>query len=290
MVRAWSKRRPPNTRAALAGQARGIFGTPRAISALWRCAGDISVEQAHRGVACECLTARNAARVTLLYLHGGGYLAGSPHTHRPITFTLTRLLTCRTYVPDYRRAPEHPFPAAVDDAFAAYRALAEAAPGDTRLILAGDSAGGGLAIATAIRARDAGVRPPAAIVAFSPWIDLTAGREPQLREREHLCDMLYAESFVAYTDAYLQGADARHPYASPLHANLQGLPPLLTEVSDSELLYAEGVALVDRWRAAGNTAELHVSRTLPHGWQMLTPFVPEARESLHRAAAFARAC
>jgi acetyl esterase/lipase len=287
LVRAWSKRRPPQTHAALAQQARGIFGTPRAISALWRVGRDLAVEQTHCGVACERVAARNA-RATLLYLHGGGYVAGSPQTHRPITFTLTRLLSADTYVPDYRLAPGHPFPAAIDDAFDCYRALSERTPADTRLVLAGDSAGGGLAIATAIRARDAGVRLPSVILTFSPWIDLTPGREPHLRKRERFCDMFYAESFAAYADAYLQGADPRRDLASPLYAKLEGLPPLLIEVSDSELLYEEAIQLRERWTAAGNIVELAASAGLPHGWQMLTPFLPEARESLVRAASFVR--
>ncbi|MFL6584036.1 MAG: alpha/beta hydrolase [Chthoniobacterales bacterium] len=224
--------------------------------------------------------------MTLLYFHGGGYLSCSPQTHRPNTVTLTRLLKADTYVPGYRLAPEHPFPAAIDDAMSVYRAIC--ASGASAVVLAGDSAGGGLAIATAIRARDENLPLPSSILTFSPWVDLTPGREAQLRPREHLDDMFYATSFWAYADAYLQGADPRSPLASPLFADLsKTLAPLLIEISDTELLYPEAVQLHERWGKAGNGVELNVSAGLPHGWQEVTPFLPEARESLARAAEFA---
>jgi len=261
------------------------MGLPRPLSALWRLRPGVQIAQLQcGGVRCERLRWRNSNRATLLYFHGGGYLCCSPQTHRPNAVTLTRLLNAETYVPDYRLAPEHPFPAAVDDAISVYRALCTRT---NRVVFAGDSAGGGLGIATAIRARDEGLPLPSSILTFSPWVDLTPGREAQLRSRDHLDDMFYAESFWAYADAYLQGADPRAPYASPLFASLASLPPLLIEVSDSELLCIEAEQLHERWAAAGNVVELNVSRALPHGWQEVTPWLPEARESLQRAADFA---
>ena len=288
VVRVLTKRRPPPGRLAVARQARGIFGTPRWVSAAWSVFGGVAVEQVDCGVRCERLIGPVAPEMTLVYFHGGGYVSCSPQTHRPITITLTRLLRACTYVPDYRLAPEHPFPAAVDDAFAVYEQLCSEPETRMPLVLAGDSAGGGLAIATALRARDAGLPAASTILTFSPWVDLTPGREPRLRQREHLCDMFYAESFAAYSDTYLHGSDPHAPHASPLYAELHNLPPLLIEVSDSELLYEEALQLSDRWRASDNVMELHVSAGLPHGWQMSTPFVPEARLSLHRAADFGR--
>ncbi len=287
LYRAFTKRRPAPTRFGLARQARRIMGLPRPLSIAWRLRPGIHIDQVQcGGVACERLRTRDSARVTLLYFHGGGYLCCSPQTHRPNTVTLTRLLKAETYVPAYRLAPEHPFPAGLDDATSVYDELCRA-KNNGRIVLAGDSAGGGMAIAVAIRARDRGLPLPSSILTFSPWVDLTRGREPGLREREHLCDMFYAESFAAYADAYLQGADPRAPLASPLFANLTKLPPLLIEVSDTELLYPEAVQLRDRWAEAGNVVELNASAGLPHGWQEVTPVVPEARESLQRAAAFA---
>ncbi len=288
LFRVFTKRRPARGREALARQARQIMGLPRPISAAWRLRPGIKIDAAEiGGVMCERVRWRNSPRATLLYLHGGGYVSCSPQTHRPNTVTLARLLNATTYVPDYRLAPEHPFPAAVDDAFEVYRALSARSD---RIILAGDSAGGGLAIVTAIRARDEALPAPSAILTFSPWVDLTPGREAQLAPREDLDDMFYAASFAAYSDAYLQGADPRQPLASPLFAELENLPPLSIEVSGTEMLSIEAEQLRERWADAGNLAELNVSAGLPHGWQEVTPFVPEARESLRRAADFARRC
>ena len=288
LVRAFSKRRPAATAEGLARQARNIFGLPAPLAGMWARFGAVSVEQTNRGIPCERLVARGRPSTMMLYLHGGGYLCCSAKTQRPNTVTLTRLLDAETWVPDYRLAPEHPFPAAVEDAMVVYEQICAAVASEARLVLAGDSAGGGLALAVAIRARDQGLRSPSAILTLSPWVDLTPGREQQLREREQLCDMFYAESIAAYSHAYLQGADPRAPAASPLFGDLSNLPPLLIEVSDTELLYPEAVQLRERWAAAGNRVQLNISRGLPHGWQMLRPFVPEARESLQRAASFAQ--
>jgi acetyl esterase/lipase len=264
------------------------MGLPRPLSMAWTLRPGVKISRVQcGGIACERLQPRNAAEMTLLYIHGGGYVSCSPQTHRPNTVTLTRLLNADTYVPDYRLAPEHPFPAGLDDVTSVYEELCRST-GKRRIVVAGDSAGGGMAIAVAIRARDRGLPAPASILTFSPWVDMTPGREPSLREREHLCDMFYAESIAAYADAYLQGADPHNPLASPVVATLADLPPLLIEVSDTELLYPEAVRLQERWAAAGNAVELNASAGLPHGWQEVTPFVPEARDSLQRAVAFAR--
>ncbi|HEX8680111.1 MAG TPA: alpha/beta hydrolase [Chthoniobacterales bacterium] len=288
LFRAFTKRRPPPTREGLARQARGIMGLPRPLSFAWRLRPGVKIDCAQcAGVRCERLRAREASGVTLLYVHGGGYLCCSPQTHRPNTVTLTRLLRSETYVPDYRLAPEHPFPAGLDDAMSVYEELCRSRS-NSRIVLAGDSAGGGMVIAMAIRARDDGLPLPSSILTFSPWVDMTPGREAELRQREHLCDMFYVESIAAYADAYLQGSDPRAPLASPVCASLTNLPPLLIEVSDTELLYPEALRLRDRCAAAGNVVELNASRALPHGWQEVTPLLPEARESLLRAVAFAQ--
>ena len=264
------------------------MGLPLPLSFLWAFRPGIRIAAVERGgIPCEHLRARETTGLILLYVHGGGHLSCSPQTHRPNTVTLTRLLKSETFVPRYRLAPEHPFPADLEDVMHVYEHLCRASDG-RRVVLAGDSAGGGLVVAIAIRARDEGLPAPAAIHTFSPWVDLTPGREPQLRRHEHLDDMFYAESFAAYADAYLQGADPRLPLASPLYASLTNLPPLLIEVSDTELLAIEAAQLRDRWAEAGNIVELNLSAGLPHGWQEVTPFVPEARESLARAAAFAQ--
>src|ERR1043166_1020872 len=289
LYRIFTKRRPAPTHAGLARQVRRIMGLPRPLCLAWGWRAGITIENAVLdGVSCERLRWRETSDAILLYFHGGGYLCCSPQTHRPNTVTLTRLLKAECYTPDYRLAPEHPFPAALEDAMRVYSSLCAKSEG-RRFVFAGDSAGGGLAIALAIKARDLGLPLPSSILTFSPWVDLTFGREPQLHAREHLCDMFYAESFHAYADAYLQGTDPNNGLASPLFANLPGLPPLLIEVSDTELLYPEALQMRQRWTEAGNEVELNVSAGLPHGWQESTPVLPEARESLERAARLARA-
>src|SRR4051794_24625532 len=180
LYRLFTKRRPATTREGLAKQARRIMGLPRPLAIVWGWRPRIRIASVEcGGVRCERLRWRNMSGVTLLYFHGGGYLCCSPQTHRPNTVTLPRLLNAETYVPDDRPAPEHAFPAAVDDAIRIYRALR--ASGAAGVVLAGDSAGARLVIATAIRARDEGLPLPFAILTFSPGIDLTPAREPQLR-------------------------------------------------------------------------------------------------------------
>ena len=287
LYRAFAKRRPAPSRDGLARQARRIMGVPRPLGFAWGLRPGIKIDRVELGgIACERLRTPAMPRVTLLYIHGGGYLCCSPQTHRPNTVTLTRLLNSETFVPEYRLAPEHPFPAGLDDVMSVYEALCRSGH-NGGIVLAGDSAGGGMALALAVRVRDCGLPLPSSILTFSPWVDMTPGREAQLREREHLCDMFYVESIAAYADAYLQAADPRGPLASPVYADLMNLPPLLIEVSDTELLYPEAVQLRERWAEAGNVIELNVAAGLPHGWQEGTPLVPEARESLQRAAAFA---
>ena len=296
LYRVFTKRRPARGREAFARQSRRIMGLPRPLRFAWGLRPGIRIDQREcGGVRCERVRWRTSyvqspqhpPRAILLYFHGGGYICCSPQTHRPNTITLARLLEAEVMVPDYRLAPEHPFPAGLDDAFNVYRALCQTTSAK-QIVFAGDSAGGGLAIATALRAREERLDLPAAILTFSPWVDLTLGREAELRPREQLDDMFYAESFAAYSDAYLQGIDPRTPFASPLFAQLDNLPPLLVEVSSTEMLCLEARQICKRWADAGNLVELNVSLGVPHGWQEVTPCLPEARESLRRAADFAK--
>ncbi|HKX42243.1 MAG TPA: alpha/beta hydrolase, partial [Burkholderiaceae bacterium] len=186
-----------------------------------------------------------APHATLLHLHGGGYFSCSARTHRPYTCFFAAQ-GFRVYAPNYRLAPEHPFPAAVDDAVRVYLSLAKALGGDTRtLVVTGDSAGGGLALALMLRLREAGHALPAAMALFSPWTDL-ATTGPSAIENEAHCSMFVAEGIRRGATGYLAGADPQHPHASPLYADLRGLPPMLVHAAEREAMRDDSTRLVER--------------------------------------------
>jgi monoterpene epsilon-lactone hydrolase len=222
---------------------------------------------------------------TLVYLHGGAYLFCSPRTHRGITAFLARHIPARVLVPDYRLAPEHPFPAALEDALACYRWLLAQGTPAREIVFAGDSAGGGLALAALVALRDAGEALPAAAACIAPWTDLAATGQSVLANSQSDA-WVYGESVPIGAAAYLGGTPATHPLASPLYADLKGLPSLLIHVSDSELLLDDSVRLAERAIAAGVSVRLKVWPGLPHVWQGFVPWIPEARESLLEIAAF----
>jgi acetyl esterase/lipase len=238
------------------------------------------------GVPGEWVESSSAANDLLLYLHGGGYFACSPKTHRAITTSLAQH-GFRVYVPDYRLAPEHVFPAALDDAMAVYRALLADDHLPRRLVIAGDSAGGGLALALMVAARDAGFSLPAAAGLFSPWTDLAA-TGASLGANSRRCAMFDPAGISPTAAMYLGKADPRNPLASPLYADLSGLPPLLIHVGRDEVLLDDSTRLADRARAAAVKVELQIWPVVPHTWQ-LVPRLPEARRSLRQAADFLRA-
>jgi monooxygenase len=224
-----------------------------------------------------------AARATLLYLHGGGFVGCSARTHRPITAALA-LQGLRVFVPDYRLAPEHPFPAAPQDAQAAWRALRAAHPG--RMVVAGDSAGGNLALGLMLALRDAGEPLPDAAALFSPALDLTGG-SASLQANAERDAMFRGDKLEHLARAYLGTADGAQPLASPLLGDLRGLPPLLLHVGHDEALRDDSLRLADKARQAGVVVDLQVFATVPHVWQMLWR-LPEARRSVQAAARFLR--
>ncbi len=237
------------------------------------------------GIAGEWVTQAGLpeAAPVLLYLHGGGYLACSPKTHRPITGAFAKA-GLRVWVPDYRLAPEHPFPAAVEDAEAAWHGLIARGYAAANIGVAGDSAGGGLALALMLALRDGKQALPAAAVLFSPWTDLAATGE-SMKTNAKRDAMFHAPGTAEGSAYYLGAADARTPLASPLYADLHGLPPLLIHAGDREILRDDSTRLTKKARAAGVSVEERIWPVVPHVWQ-LASFVPEARESLKRAAEF----
>ncbi len=236
------------------------------------------------GVAGEWAEAKSAgrARATLFYLHGGGYIAMSPATHRYLTGAFARR-GFRVFAADYRLAPEHPFPAAVEDATAAWRALRSRVAG--AVYAAGDSAGGGLTLALLMRLRDLGARVPDAACLFSPWTDL-AVTGASTRTNENRDPLLVASGLDKVVAAYLAGADPRNPFASPLYGDFSGVPPLMFFVGDTEVLLDDTLRAAERAQGAGVPVELRVAPDMPHVWPFLNRIMPEGRRAMDEAAAF----
>jgi acetyl esterase/lipase len=216
----------------------------------------------------------------LLYLHGGGFVGCSPLTHRPLTGGFAKR-GFRVFAPDYRLAPAHPFPAAIDDAVACWRDFAARA--GRPAAVAGDSAGGNLALALLSITRGE-TDSPAAAAAFSPATDLT-GSGASWQENQHR-DAMFTADLAHLGACYLAGADPRDPRASPLFADLKGLPPILLHCGESEILRDDSVRYGQAARAAGARVELKVWPGAPHVWQFLHAYLPEARQSLDETAAF----
>lgn len=221
--------------------------------------------------------------VTLLYLHGGGYVAGNPATHRRFVATLAWELGATAVVPDYRLAPAHRFPAALDDAVAAYRELVASGIDPASIVLGGDSAGGGLAAATLIRLRDEGDPLPAGALLFSPYADLEHTSASILSNRD--TDYLPA-GVVRPNYEYLGRCDPHHPYASPLHGDFKGLPPLLVFGGKREMILDDAVRLAARAQRAGVAATLHLGRDMPHVWPAVLSTEPETLRALAAARIF----
>lgn len=216
-----------------------------------------------------------------LYLHGGAYIAGSPRAYLPLLGRLARLARVEIVAPDYRLAPEHPFPAALHDAEAAWAALLARGYAPGNIVLIGDSAGGGLALA--LLARLCGrAMPPAGVVVFSPWTDLT-GSGASVVENQHRDSMLVAARLPETVAMYLQGHRADDPEVSPLFAEFPDCPPVLIQLSDSEILRDDGLRMADRLRAFGAEVTVQTWPSAPHVWQMFDGYIPEARAALQDA-------
>ncbi len=228
----------------------------------------------------------NADRV-IYYLHGGGYTIGSVNSHAALVARLCQAAGARSLAVNYRLAPEHPFPAAVEDAVAGYRWLLEQGTDPERTIIAGDSAGGGLTVATLVALRDRGLPLPAAAVCLSPWVDLE-GLGDSVRAKAAEDPMLDPAHLPVSASAYLAGANPRTPLAAPLYADLAGLPPLLVQVGTAEILLDDSTRLNERARAAGVDVTLEVWDEMIHVWHFLAGILPEGQQAIDRVGQFVR--
>lgn len=237
------------------------------------------------GVPSEWISAPGADPGTnVLYVHGGGYVIGSVATHRGLVARISAASGARALSVGYRLAPEHPFPAAVDDAVAAYRWLLANGGTPARTVIAGDSAGGGLTIATLLALREAGDPLPAAGVCLSPWVDLE-GTGESMTSKAALDPIVQRDGLKEMAAQYLGGAEPKTPLAAPLHANLAGLPPLLIQVGTSETLLDDATRITAKARAAGVDVTLEPWDDMIHVWQLFA-MLPEAHQAVERIGQF----
>ncbi|MBV9419182.1 MAG: alpha/beta hydrolase [Alphaproteobacteria bacterium] len=239
------------------------------------------------GVTGEWVRGKRVTRsdAAILYLHGGGYVIGSPKSHRHMLGPYSIDSGLPIFAADYRLAPENPFPAAVDDAVAAYKGLLDSGLAPSSIAISGDSAGGGLTIATLVAARDKGLPMPACAVAISPWVDLSQGGE-SFRARAKRDPIVKKDGVDILAQHYLGKTDPRTPLASPAYADLKGLPPLLIQVGTEEALHSDALTLAKRAEDAGVEVSLESWGGMVHVWHIFHPILGEGRDAIARAAAF----
>ncbi|MCH8987373.1 MAG: alpha/beta hydrolase [Chloroflexi bacterium] len=238
------------------------------------------------GVPAEWISAPESqdGRV-VLYLHGGGYLFGSARTHRVMLAHLARAAKARVLALDYRLAPEIPFPAPVEDSVSAYRWLLSQGIAPEKMVIGGDSAGGGLTIAALVALRHVGEPMPAAGVCISPWADMEATGQSYTTNAE-ADPSVSKENILKIAEVYMDGKDPKAPLASPIHADLTGLPPLLLQVGGIEVLLDDSTMLKSRAKEAGVPVEMEVWDDMPHVWHHFAPILPEARKAIARIGEF----
>lgn len=277
MLKAGQDARPDNITIE---QMRGSYD---AISSMMPVNAGVSIEPVMLGnvAGLKLVPADAVAGRTLLYLHGGGYVIGSPGTHKSMVSEIAAAMKATTYSMDYRMAPEAPFPAAVDDGLACYKALLDAGIEPDKIVIAGDSAGGGLTMATAISIREAGLPMPGALVVLSPWVNL-ANDGPTYRVKAEADPMIQKDGIDMMAGLYLNGAEAKNPLASPLGADLAGLPPMLVQVGSEEVLLSDATMLAARAGAAQVAVTLEVWPGMMHVFQYFHPMLTDARTAIGR--------
>lgn len=258
------------------------------LASLQKIPHDVKIEPVDAGgVPAEWITTPGVVKQhVILYLHGGGYVSGSIRTHRDLAARISRVSKSRVLIIDYRLAPEHPFPAALEDAVAAYRwLLFTKGVTPDNLIIAGDSAGGGLTIAALVKLRDEGVALPAAAICLSPWVDLACTGE-SMKSKAESDPFITPEGCKFVAEKYLKGVDSYNPLASPLYADLQGLPPILIIVGTSEILLDDSVRFAKRAKDAGVDVKLDIWQDMIHVFPAFAGFVPESRQAIEQIGEF----
>ena len=223
-----------------------------------------------------------------MLFRSGGYAIGSPRSHRHLVAAIARAAGTSALLPDYRLAPEHPFPAALDDAVAAYRWLLERGIAPERIVVAGDSAGGGLTVATLLALRDRGLPRPAAGVCISPWVDLTCSGA-SYETKAAVDPIVTREGVAAMAQAYVGAGDPKAPLVSPLYADLVDLPPLLIQVGGDEVMLDDALSLGERARAAGVDVTVEEWPAMVHVWHWFLPMLDEAGRAIAVIGDFVRA-
>jgi len=252
-----------------------------------RVAPDVKCEPLNAGgLSAEWIAGPGAqSDRVILYLHGGGYVTGSIKTHRAMVARIARASKGRALLIDYRLAPENPFPAAVDDATAAYRWLLAEGCAPSKIVIAGDSAGGGLALAALAALRDAHDPMPAAAVAISPWTDLE-GTGDSVKTKAAKDPMVQGSDLVPMAKMYFGTHDPKNPLLSPLHADYRGFPPLLIQVGEAEILLDDSTRVAERAKAAGVKVELEIWDDMVHVWHVFAKLLPEGQQAIDKIGTF----
>lgn len=285
-VRAHLAKLPPSNTLALAERraqyerAERVFPTPP----------DVKVEVVTApDRPAEWLTPPGARTdAVVLYLHGGGYVIGSPRSHRHLAAAIARAAGTRALLLDYRLAPEHPFPAGLEDAVAAYQWLLAGGVAPARIVVAGDSAGGGLTMATLLALRERDLPRPAAAVCISPWVDLT-NSAASYGTKAAVDPIVTLDSIALLTQAYIGTGDPKQPLASPLYADLRNLPPLLIHVGSDEVLLDDALGLAARARTAGVDVTIREWPQMIHVWHWFLSMLIEAEQAIDQIGAFVQA-
>ena len=241
------------------------------------------------GIQAEWLTPLDANHEqVILYFHGGGYVTGSIETYRMLCGLLANYTGVKVLIPNYRLAPENPFPAALDDALKIYRWLLEQGTSSANIIIAGDSAGGGLGVTTVLALKDKNESLPAAVVCLSPWADLTLTNKTHITKAEAEA-VLRTDVLREWALAYTDESNFTNPLVSPVHADFHGFPPLLIQVGGDEILLGDSILLAEKAKSAGVHVELRIWDGMWHVWHVLGELIPESKKAFEEIGQFVRA-